>query len=90
MTRLSKHNNSSRRLPIEHRDLQIVSGRVVKIQTQHIGEAVWLATGQVSQRLPTGPRLPSPTEVTATGKTEIEAIENLKHAVLSADAEPRN
>jgi hypothetical protein len=67
--------------PVEHRDVVIVAGRVVKVRTQHVSSAIWLATGTVSERLPSGPQLASPLEVSATGATEEQAIEALKRRV---------
>jgi hypothetical protein len=41
--------------PAESRGVVIIADRVVELETHHIGEAVWLATGRVSEPLPSGP-----------------------------------
>ncbi len=75
-------------IPVERRDVVIACGRVVQVATQHVGASVWVATGLVSEPLPSGPQLKSPVEVTATGRTESEAIEKLKHRVEEFDLIP--
>jgi hypothetical protein len=85
MKRLDSYS-ARRDRPVEHRDVQVVAGRVVQIRTQHIGDSFWLATGWISEALPTGPRLRPPIELSATGQTELECVEELKRLI----AERRN
>ena len=67
--------------PIEHRDLQVMAGRIVDIETRHVGESLWLAIGRVSESIPTRRRLETPIEITETGRTEDEAVFNLRSRV---------
>jgi hypothetical protein len=67
--------------PAEKRDVLVISNRVVELATHHVGESVWVATGRVSEPLPSGLRLQSPLEVTATGTTEQAAIRELRHRI---------
>jgi hypothetical protein len=71
--------------PIVRRDLLVIGDRVVRIQTKQLSETIWIATGYVSPELPTGKHLPGPTEIRATGSTESEAIEALRHRILGMD-----
>jgi hypothetical protein len=71
--------------PAESRGVVIIADRVVELETHHIGEAVWLATGRVSEPLPSSPRLQSPVELTATGATEHAAIEILRRRIEDMD-----
>lgn len=68
--------DSQSRLP-ENRSVIVVAGRVVEVETIHAGKSVWVATGRVSEPLPTGPFLRSPVEITATGHTEESAVNAL-------------
>lgn len=67
--------------PAERRDVLVISNRVVELETQHVAESVWVATGRVSDPIPTGLRLESPLEVTATGTTEVDAIRELRRRI---------
>jgi hypothetical protein len=75
------HFGQRRENPIVHRDVIIVAGRVVSVQTRHVGEAYWVAVGYVSESLPTGKWLGSPDCLTATGRTEAQAIDALKQLI---------
>lgn len=67
--------------PSENRCVVVIAGRVVEIETLHVGKSIWVATGRVSGPLPSGPFLRSPLEVTATGHTEESAVEALRRRV---------
>jgi hypothetical protein len=74
-----------RLIPVERHDLVIVSGRVVKVETRHIADSIWAATGLISEQIPTGPRLRGSRELSATGRTEREAIDSLKQRIARLD-----
>ena len=84
MTR-HKTNGSRTNRPVENRDVLVVAGRIVRVRTQHVGDALWIATGTVSEPLPSGPQLESPIEVTATGSSETKAIDGLKRRIEEFD-----
>jgi hypothetical protein len=77
-----KHVATRRNTPVVNRDVMIISDRVVSIHTQHLGESHWSATGYISESLPTGKWLGSPERLTASGRTEAQAIDALKQLVL--------
>jgi hypothetical protein len=76
-----KHFGTRRGHPVTNHNVMVVAGRVVRIQTQHVGESNWVATGHLSESLPTRKRLASPMVVSATGRTEEQAIEALKQLI---------
>jgi hypothetical protein len=76
------YNARNGRPPVETCEVLIVGGRVVKFQTRHIGESVWIASAVVSEQVPTGPRLARPIELSATGVTEEDAIQTLRQRVM--------
>jgi hypothetical protein len=75
------HFQTRRERPIVNRNVVVVAGRVVSIQTQHLGESHWIATGYVSEALPTGKWLGAPNCLSASGRTETHAIESLKQLI---------
>lgn len=80
-----EHHKAREGTPVRKRDIQIVGRRVVKIQTQCIAESVWVASGHVSDPLPTERWLSSPQEFSSCGSTEQEAIERLKRRIRDED-----
>ncbi|MFW6075955.1 MAG: hypothetical protein ACOC9Y_10190 [Chloroflexota bacterium] len=72
---------TGKRHPIEHKSIIIVAGRVVEVETLHVGASAWVATGCVSEPLPSGPFLDSPLEITATGPTEDQAVRGLRRRI---------
>jgi hypothetical protein len=69
--------------PVPHRQLRVVSNRVVDLETRQIHDALWLAVALVSDPLPTGPHLASPIELVESGTTEQEAVSNLEQRIAS-------
>lgn len=67
--------------PTEHKSIIVVTGRVVEVETLHVGASAWVATGRVSEPLPSGPFLDSPLEITATGRTEDQAVLALRRRI---------
>jgi hypothetical protein len=68
--------------PATSHTVMMIGGRVVKVQTQHVGESCWIAIGVVSEPVPTGPRLARPESVSARGATEADALQALRRQVL--------
>jgi hypothetical protein len=75
--------------PAESRDVLVISNRVVEFVTHHVAESVWVATGKVSEPLPSGLQLQSPLEVTATGTTEQAAIRELRQRIEEMEFDRR-
>ncbi len=84
MKQYRSHNARNGR-PVTSHDVLMVGRRVAKVTTRHIGDSIWVATGMVSEEIPTGPRLARPRELRATGSTEEDAIHNLRQQIYELD-----
>jgi hypothetical protein len=77
----SRLPSRSRKRPVESRSVIVVAHRVVEIETRHLAESLWSASGWVSDPLPTGPRVSRPIILHGFGQTETEATADLCHQV---------
>lgn len=80
MTRY-RYDNAHNGRPVTSHEVVMVGRRVMKVTTRHVGRSIWVATGVVSEEIPTGARLTRPCELKATGSTEEEAVHNLRQRV---------
>ncbi len=84
---MHKNNQSGsfHNAPTVRRDLKVIGDRVVRLETRQLSETTWSAIGIVSPKIPTGKYLSRPVEVRATGRTESEALDSLRHRIEGMD-----